>query len=160
MYSRIVHPTDFSTESLPALRAAHNLAEKIGAELTVCFFASPPVAAQTDTITNPETGETRDIAVELEALEPTRPKLSRDLKILITEKSTSLKRLVGFLEDMGADLLVMGMHRRTGIAGWFGHSYTEDVIRNAKCAVLVVKQDEETVQNESVAAATPDSDSE
>lgn len=157
MYSRIVHPTDFSAESLPALRAAHKLAEKIGADLTVCFFASPPLAAQADTITNPETGETRDIAVELEALEPTRKNLTRELKIMVTEKSTSLKRLVGFLEDMGADLLVMGMHRRTGIAGWFGHSYTEDVIRNAKCAVLVVKQDDEVVQNESVVAVPNDS---
>ena len=155
MYSKIVHPTDFSPESLPAQHASHDLAERLGAHLTVCFFASPPVSAQTDTITNPETGETRDIAVELEALEPTRGKLSRELKILVTEKSTSTKRLVGFLEDMGADLLVMGMHRRSGIAGWFTHSITEDVMRNAKCAVLVVKQGEvaETSSDEAGGAA-------
>lgn len=147
MYSKIVHPTDFSPESLPALEAAHDMAEAHSAELTVCFFADPPVAAQGDTITNPDTGKTRDIAVELEAHQPSRSAVKRELKILITERSTSVKRLIGFLEDMGADLLVIGMHKRSGIAGWFGHTITDDVVRNAHCAVLVVKQNEPAAEN-------------
>jgi nucleotide-binding universal stress UspA family protein len=140
MFSKIVHPTDFSDESLPALEAAHKLAAALHAELMVCFLAHPPLAAQGDTLTDPGTGETRDIAVELEARQPSRPDVKRQLQILITESSTRVKKLLGFLEDMGADLLVLGMHRRSGIAGWLGPSITEEVVRNAHCAVLVVKQ--------------------
>jgi hypothetical protein len=41
---------------------------------------------------------------------------------------------------MGCDLLVLGMHKRSGVAGWFGPTITEEVVRRAKCNVLVVKQ--------------------
>ncbi len=140
MYSKILHPTDFSPESLPALEAAHDLAAGVGAQLIVCFLANPPLAARGDTLTDPGTGVTRDIAAELETLHPAVRSVERDLQILITEKSTGIKKLLKFLEEMGADLLVLGMHRRTGIAGWWGTSITEEVVRNSHCDVLVAKR--------------------
>ena len=157
MYSRIIHPTDFSDASLPAMEAAHDLAGKLGAELTICFLADPPLVAQGDTITNPDTGETRDIAVELEAHHPTSSSVVRDLQILITDRHTSVKKMLGFLRDTGSELLVIGVHRRAGIAGWFGPSITDAVVRKSKCAVLVVKQaastddENEAVVDESMA---------
>ena len=33
--------------------------------------------------------------------------------------------------------------RRAGVAGWFSHSITEEVVRLAKCPVMVVKPQEE-----------------
>ena len=38
------------------------------------------------------------------------------------EVSTMLK----FLEEMNGELLVMGMHKRSGIGGWLGSSISEE----------------------------------
>ena len=43
------------------------------------------------------------------------------------------------MEEMGGDLLVMGMHRRGGVAGWLGSSITEEVVREAHCPVVTVR---------------------
>ena len=142
MFSTIVHPTDFSEASIPALRTAHDLAKQVGAKLLVCFVSHPPLVASGDTLTDPKTSETRNIATELEELQPSDKAVQRELRIVIAEQSTRVKTLLGFLQDMNCDVLVLGMHNRPGIAGWFGTSITEEVVRRAQCAVLVVKHHE------------------
>ena len=139
MFSTIVHPTDFSDASGAALATAHKLAKTLGAKLVVCFVAHPPLIASGNSLTDPKTNETRDIAKELESLQPEDPAVQRDLRIVITEQSTRVKTVLGFLEEMDCELLVLGMHKRAGIAGWFSHSITEEVVRLAKCPVMVVK---------------------
>ncbi|MGI9516842.1 MAG: universal stress protein [Pirellulaceae bacterium] len=141
MYTKIVHPTDFSEASLPALQSAHELAEAFGAKLIVCFIANPPLVGSGNKLTDPATNESRDLAAELEGHRAASPSVNRELRVLVTESSTRTKKLIGFLEEMGADLLVMGMHRRSGLAGWLGFSITEDFVRTAHCAVLVVKNE-------------------
>ena len=139
MFSKIVHPTDFSEESLPALKAAHDLAGELNAKLQVCYLAHPPLVASGDTLTDPNTNESRNIAAELEAHQPSNPNVNRELRLVVTEESTRVKTLLGFLQELGCDLLVLGMHKRPGVAGWLGSSITEEVVRRAECAVLVVK---------------------
>jgi nucleotide-binding universal stress UspA family protein len=149
MFSTIVHPTDFSEASIPALKSAHELAGKLGSKLLVCFFAHPPLIASGNTLTDPKTSETRDIAAELESHQPNDPSVERTLRIVVTEQSTRVKTLLGFLEEMDCDLLVLGIHKRAGVAGWLGASITEEVVRRAECAVMVVKQhgdDEDIVE--------------
>ena len=139
MYSTIVHPTDLSEESIPALKTAHDLAKQFGAKLIVYFVAHPPLIASGDTLTDPKTNESRNIAEEVEAFQPSDPAVQRDVRIVITEQKTRVKSLLAMLEDMGCDVIVLGMHRRAGVAGWMGPSITEEVVRRAKCAVLVAK---------------------
>ena len=139
MYSTIVHPTDLSAESIPALKAAQDLAKSLGARLLVCFIAHPPLVASGETLTDPNTGEARDVAAELESHQPNDPTVARELRIVVTEQSTRVKTLLGFLEEMDCELLVLGMHKRPGVAGWLGASITEEVVRRAACAVMVVK---------------------
>ena len=142
MFSTIVHPTDLSDASIPALQTAHDLAKRLGSRLLVCFVAHPPLVAAGDTLTNPQTGESRNIAEELESHQPSDPDVKRDLRLIVTEKSTRIKTLLTFLEEMNTNLLVMGMHKRAGVAGWLGSSITEEVVRRAGCPVMVVKQHE------------------
>ena len=139
MFSTIVHPTDFSDASIPALLAAHDLAKELGSKLIVCFIASPPLVAAGTTLTDPSTSESRDISAELEDHRAAEPDVQRELRIVITENSTRVGKLLGFLEEMDCDLLVLGMHKRSGFAGWLGSSITEEVVRQAQCAVMVVK---------------------
>ena len=105
----------------------------------MCFFAHPPLVASGDTLTDPKTNEVRDIAAELSKHQPIDSAIQAELRIVITEQSTRVKTLIGFLEEMDCDLLVLGMHKRAGVAGWLGHSITEEVVRRAHCAVMVVK---------------------
>ena len=139
MFSTILHPTDLSEASLSALKTAHALAKELGSKLTVCYVAHPPLVASGQTVTNPTTDESKDIAAELDTHQPRDPAVQREIRILVTESPTDVKSLLQMLHDKDCDLLVLGMHERSGVAGWFGSSITEEVVRLAKCAVLVVK---------------------
>ena len=139
MYSKLIHPTDLSEASIPALKAAHQLAGKLKAKLIVCFVASPPLIASGNSLTDPNSNTKRELLEELNSHQPADPAVDRELQIMVTEKSTRVKKVLQYMEEMGCDLLVMGMHRRGGVAGWLGSSITEEVVREAHCAVLVVK---------------------
>ncbi len=139
MFSTIVHPTDLSEESVPALKTAHDLAKSLRARLIVCYMAHPPLVASGDRVTDPTTNETRNVASEVESHQPGDPAVQRDVRIVVTEPSTRVKTLLGFLDEMQSDLLVLGMHKKAGVAGWLGATITEEVVRRAECAVMVVK---------------------
>lgn len=140
MFSTIIHPTDLSESSIPALQSAQELAKQLNSKLVVCFIAHTPLVASGNSITDPSTHETRNIEAELESYCSADAAVNRELRIVIAEKSTRVKTLLSFLEEMDCELLVMGMHKREGVAGWLGSSITEEVVRRAGCAVLVVKQ--------------------
>ena len=148
MFRTILHPTDLSEASLPALSTAHALAKELGSSLTVCYIANPPLVATGHTVTNPTTDETKDIAAEVDSHQPLDPAVQREIRILITDASTGVKSLLKMLHDKDCDLLVLGMHKRTGVAGWFGPSITEEVVRRAECDVLVVKAPGSAEKNE------------
>ena len=156
MFSRIVHPTDLSESSVPALQTAHDLAKALGSELLVCYIAHPPLVADGESLTDPSTGESRDIAAELESHQPEEVGVKRSVRILVTEQSANVKQLLGILEEMQSDLLVLGMHKRAGIAGWFGSSVTEEVVRRAKCPVMVVKSHDQGSDSSDASSGTPE----
>lgn len=140
MYSSIVHPTDLSEASLPALKTAHDLAKSLGAELHVYFIAHPPLVASGDQLIDPETKETRDIPGEIHAIQPFDPQVNSSIKIVTIDENSEPKVLLELLEKMGCDLLVIGMHKRKGVKGWLKASITEDVVRHAHCDVLVARE--------------------
>jgi nucleotide-binding universal stress UspA family protein len=49
---------------------------------------------------------------------------------------------VSLADEVGANLIVMGSHGRTGISHAFLGSVAERTLRTASCPVLVVKPDE------------------
>ena len=134
-----------------------NWRKQLKSKLLVCFIAHTPLVSSGNTITDPQSNETRNIAEELETYQSSDAGVERELRIVVTDKNTRVKTLLTFLEEMDCDLLVMGMHKRPGVAGWLGHSITEEVVRRAGCAVLVVKQhDAEYVFEESNEETTSD----
>ena len=140
MFSTILHPTDLSDACVPALKTAHDLAKTLGAKLIVCYIAHPPLIASGNQLTNPESKETRNVLDEIQALQPLDSTLTSEVKIVMIDRSASAKAVLEVLEQVGCDLIVLGMHKRSGVASWLGGSITEDVVRRANCAVLVVKQ--------------------
>ena len=143
MYSTIVHPTDLSDASIPALKTAHQLAVTFGSKLLVCYIAHPPMIVSGTKLTDPKTNESRDIPAEVQAIQPFDPKVHGEVRIITIDDSSSIKPLLAVLESMQGELLVVGMHKKKGIGGWFYKSTTEEVVSEAHSDVLVVKHQEE-----------------
>ena len=139
MYSNIIHLTDLSKAALPALQAAQELAKRLGSHLHVCYVAHPPLVTSGETLVDPKSGETRDIPAELEAAVNRDPAVERELHFLLVERSAGVKEVLKALPPLDAGLLVVGMHKKTGLAGFLGGSFTEEIVREAGCPVLVVK---------------------
>lgn len=140
MYTKIVHPTDLSEASVPALKVAHELATTLRIELTICYIAHPPMIADGTQLTDPESGSSRDIQAEISDIQPPEPGVNREVRVITIDESSDVKPLLGVLESMGSDLLVIGMHQRKGIKSWWSKSIAEEVVRHAHCDVLVVKE--------------------
>ena len=143
MFPTILHPTDLSDASTPALKAAHELAKSLGSKLLICYLAHPPLIASGSQLTNPETNEVQDLDKTVNSLQPIDPTVNCEVKVVLTEQSTAPKKILALLEQLGCDLIVLGMHKHDGLMGWLRGSVTEDVVRQANCAVLVVKQHDE-----------------
>jgi nucleotide-binding universal stress UspA family protein len=132
----ILHPTDFSDRSEPALRVARALALEQGARLIVAHavpvrFVSEAVALTVVT------------DAEYEALDAIRRRTDGpDLKypvecrMLRGDPAPSTLRAA---EEAGCGLVVMGTHGRAGFGRLLMGSVAEAVLRGAHCPVLAVK---------------------
>jgi nucleotide-binding universal stress UspA family protein len=132
---RILYPTDFSSYSNQAYFHAVALAKNHNASLAVLFVYNP------DIMTTP--GSHRDEASVRkywqEQLEQIRPIDSEiPIKHVLLEGDPA-SEIVRYGRDMGADVIVMGTHGRTGVERLVLGSVAEKVLRDASCSVLVVK---------------------
>ncbi|GHG81553.1 universal stress protein [Comamonas sp. KCTC 72670] len=62
---------------------------------------------------------------------------------LVMENGGSRSIVLEFVDDQGADLLALGTRARTGVAHALLGSVATDLLREAKCDVLVVREPEE-----------------
>jgi nucleotide-binding universal stress UspA family protein len=133
----ILHPTDFSAESRPALQLARALARDLGARLIVLHVAALDLVAG-GAITSPV-----DPSIYKEALEDIRRRVDGpDLKYPAETQIVRGDAADGILQaaDLNkCDLIVMGTHGRSGLGRLLMGSVAEFVLPRASCAVLVVK---------------------
>jgi nucleotide-binding universal stress UspA family protein len=134
----VLHPTDFSDASEPALRVARSLARDRGARLILLHVV--PLTALV--------GETASDLVEesrayRDALERLRARLDRpDLKEPVETRlawGDAAAEIVRAAAEFGCGLVVMGTHGRTGLGRLLMGSVAESVLRAADCPVLAVK---------------------
>jgi nucleotide-binding universal stress UspA family protein len=132
---KILYPTDFSSYSNQAYFHAIALAENHGASLTVLFVYNP------DSITTP--GSQGDELTNRQywqgQLEQIRPVDGRIPVTHVLLEGDPAGEIVRYGRDVGADLIVMGTHGRTGVERLVLGSVAEKVLRDAACSVLVVK---------------------
>lgn len=131
---KILYPTDFSSYSNQAYFHAVALAENHGASLTILYVYSPGFGT-------PEIGGSPDAdrAYWKNQLEQIRPVDARIPVHHVTLEGDPATEIVGYAKDVGADLIVMGTHGRTGLERLLMGSVAEKVLRDAPCSVLVVK---------------------
>jgi nucleotide-binding universal stress UspA family protein len=130
----ILHPTDFSDTSEHAFHLACALARDYGARLIAVHVRSQPTLLFAEALPYAESDflEAEERLYSLQA----GPEVHLDYLLLDGEPSSTI---VTAAQDHHADLIVMGMRGRRGIARLFMGSVAEQVLRRAECPVMTVK---------------------
>jgi nucleotide-binding universal stress UspA family protein len=138
----IVLPVDFSEHSARATEMAGDLAKELGANIHVIHVIEMPAMAMTPyDIGIPTTffqevreAAKRKLAELKEGLE--RRGLSVESHLAEAPATVAIQELV---EEVGADLVVMGTRGNTGLKHVLLGSVAERVLRHVPCPVLTVK---------------------
>ncbi|MFW6051688.1 MAG: universal stress protein [Myxococcota bacterium] len=140
--SRILSPIDFSKTSEHALEYALNLAEGLGAEVHVLHVYQLPMYTMPDgaLLAGPDVA-TRVLETSREALgEVVDRHAQRGVPIErhLTEgvPHAEIDRVA---REVGADLIVMGTHGRSGLGHLLLGSVAERVVRSSAVPVLTVR---------------------
>ena len=141
---RILHPTDFSSASRPALERALGLARDSRAELIILHVMAPVIPVVGEGYIPPQTYEAIDTAArksaqkKLDALVARARKAGVRARGLLVE-GTPHDRIVRAAKAQRVDLIVMGTHGRSGLARLFVGSVASRVVSAAPCPVMTVR---------------------
>jgi nucleotide-binding universal stress UspA family protein len=137
---KILVPTDFSAHADEAFRVAHTLARKIGAEVILFHVAHPPAVVSEGGrfLVNPGKGEPVDLWGRFQGVQPIDPGVRVVHQVIVADKPGA-RHILDMLEKLGCDLIVMGTHGRSWLKHLLFGSVTEEVVRRARCPVMVVK---------------------
>lgn len=133
----ILHPTDFSARSRPALEMARTLARVHRARLVLQHVAPAEI------LTGGAFYAPADLRPEREALNQLRDEtanvgLGESVETRFRQGDPAAEILQAATE-LGCDLIVMGSHGRTGLRRLLMGSVAEVVVRAAPCLTLIVK---------------------
>lgn len=145
-FKKIMFTTDLSERSWKALRPAVSLADGLDAELVV-FFGQPVVNAALGSfdlsvmpvdlaeVTSRRANEARgEIKAKLKEFGIKRP-----VEIVVKETKHPAEEIVEQATNLGADLLVLATHGRTGLSHVLYGSTAEKVVRTSPVAVVSVR---------------------
>lgn len=133
----ILHPTDFSERSAPALWVARALARDWGARL-VLMHAAPPVALYEGGVVNMDAIDASREDLEAMRLGLVGDEMKHEPEAVFVQGDPAAE-IPRAAEDLGAHLIVMGTHGRTGLGRLLMGSVAESTLRRAPCPVLAVK---------------------
>jgi nucleotide-binding universal stress UspA family protein len=138
---RILVPTDFSPHAAEAFRQALGLAGPLGASVVVFHVARPPAVVVDGgrLLTDPNSGEPRDLWADLRGIKAESSAVPVEHEVIVADRPGAA-HILEILEKTGCDLIVMGTHGLTGLKHRLFGGVTEEVVRHARCPVLVVKQ--------------------
>lgn len=137
----ILYPTDFSKPSEYALQFACAIARDHKALLVILHVSPiPPAFVGGEMVLPVPSADYKEQIWEsfrkLEATEPRIRELRVETKVI---EGDPAYEIVSAAKEMGANLIVMGTHGRTGLGRLIMGSVAEQVLRKASCPVLTVK---------------------
>jgi phosphoglycerate kinase len=147
---RILLAVDGSDSSLEAAKKLGALVDAEGAEIILLYVQRPPENTAEYVWLNGETKRRREIERRLEGesiLAAADASLARQGLIShrrVVVEGDAASEILKSANEWGAELIAMGAHGRTGIAGFFLGSVSHKVLDNARCPVLIARlqQDE------------------
>ena len=143
-FEHILVPVDFGASSSRARDQAIELAQKLGARLTLLHGYLDPIASYgyAEGIYWPLDEIAKAAQVELErVVEKARLRCPKAEGLLIS--GDAARQIVDAVEKHGVDLIVMGTHGRKGLSRLVLGSVAEKVVRQSPVAVLTVRGPEE-----------------
>ncbi len=140
-WTKICCPIDFSETSRAALEEAAELARRFEAGLTLLHVFEPPVASADLMVGPPEMFEqtAKDLERKLELWKTEAERRGAKAVRALVVTGAAATETVRFAREGGYDLVVMGTHGRRGLRHLVLGSVAERVVREAPCAVLVVR---------------------
>jgi len=137
---KILVPTDFSGHADEAFRVASTMAQLTGAEVILFHVAQPPatVTEAGPILANPGKGKAGNLWKYFEHTQPTDPRVRVTHEVIVAD-GPGANHILEILEKLGCDLVVMGTHGRSWLKHRLFGSVTEEVVRRARCPVMVVK---------------------
>jgi len=142
---KILCAVDFSDTSVHAARLAADLAATCSAGLELLFVAEPSAYELPEGVSVPEFSSRRVEQDFRRHVEQRLADLAASLSHGGTQADISLRsglpyrEIVKRAEEIGADLIVLGSHGRSGFVHRLLGSVAEKVIRIAPCPVLTVR---------------------
>ena len=145
-FQQVLFATDFSAASLAALEAGLHLLADRSARVTVLHVIDD--AAEDDLfVARPYDVHRHSAALEqhvsesLDLLMRERFDRGRPPELRITHGGVA-EQILSVASDIGADLLIMGVHGRNAFDLAIFGSTTNDVVRQAPCPVLTARPDQ------------------
>src|SRR5262245_50112973 len=137
---KILVPTDFSAHADEAFRVALRLAKATGACVVAFHVAAAPavVAAEGPSPADVRDEKGKELWGGLLALQARDPQVRVEHEVIVADRPT-VAHILDLLEQRGCDLIVMGTHGHSWLKQRLFGSVTEEVIRRARCPVMVVK---------------------
>jgi nucleotide-binding universal stress UspA family protein len=136
----ILHPTDFSEHSEYALRLAASLARDHDARLVIVHVVmtlGPEAISYGEAVSQlqPQAYQEK-LWDELRRIRPSDPEVAVEH---VLREGDPPAEIIRAAEEIGAGLIVMATHGRTGLRRVLMGSVAEEVMRKAGCPVLTVK---------------------
>jgi phosphoglycerate kinase len=142
---RILLAVDGSDSSLEAAKKLGALFDAEGAEIILLYVQKPPETTAEYVWLDGETKRRREIERRLEGeriLATADVPLARQGLIShrrVVVEGDPANEILKSANEWGAELIAMGSHRRTGIAGLFLGSVSRKVLDNARCPVFIAR---------------------
>lgn len=135
---RVLCPVDFSPASEKAIDYAVGLAQSVGAELELVHVFQLPIYALPDGAMMAGPEMTTRLSNDLtRALKELSERKAGGVPSHLVEGVPS-EEIVRMADELGADLIVMGTHGRTGLKHLLIGSVAERVVRGSKVPVITV----------------------
>ena len=137
-FRTVLFPTDFSEYSEAAFHVACSLAAHYGAKLAIVHVQEPPLAAGelVMPLLSDEEAEGKQRQEMLHAVQPSNPSFPVEHHLFY---GYAADEILQASEKLGADVIVMGTHGRSGLSRALMGSIAAAVVRSAHCPVLTIK---------------------
>jgi universal stress protein A len=135
----ILYATDFSAGARPAFDVACTLAGDKDSSLVILHVERSPLATLGGTTAVPPLPNEYDLEKlweKLKDIQPARAGIAVEHRL---EYGDPAKMILEVAQEIGADLIVMGTHGRTGLRRLLMGSVAERIVRTASCPVLTVR---------------------
>ncbi|HTU17797.1 MAG TPA: universal stress protein [Gemmataceae bacterium] len=135
----ILYPTNFSREAAAGFDVACALAREGRARVVVLHVERSPLATLGGTAgvpPLPSEFERERLQEQLNSIKAPEAGILIEYRLEYGEPEAVL---LAVAKEIGADLIVMGTHGRTGLRRWLMGSVAEHIVRRASCPVLTVR---------------------